>query len=125
MHLYKKIKNNKLKHVPLGGGCYWCLKALYENINRLKSVISGSSGDKIINPSYEYVCLSKKEAAEVAQITYCKTMTSLDEISKVFFTVHNPTTLNRQNTNVGTHYRSVIFNKNEEQKRAAQNSNFP
>ena len=115
------IKNkNNLETITLGGGCYWCVEAVYENLNGVKSVVSGFSGGKTTNPTYEEVCSGNTGHAEVVQITYDKTITSLDEIFKVFFTVHDPTTLNRQGADVGTQYRSVIFYKNEEQKLAAQ-----
>ncbi|MCV9927490.1 peptide-methionine (S)-S-oxide reductase MsrA [Flavobacterium sp. LS1R49] len=107
--------------ITLGGGCYWCVEAVYENLDGVKSVVSGFSGGKTINPSYEEVSTGKTGFAEVVQITYDKNVTSLDEIFKVFFTVHDPTTLNRQGADVGTQYRSVIFYKNEEQKNAANN----
>ncbi|WP_291103268.1 MULTISPECIES: bifunctional methionine sulfoxide reductase B/A protein [unclassified Flavobacterium] len=114
-----KSKNN-LETITLGGGCYWCVEAVYEKLNGVKSVVSGFSGGKTTNPTYEEVCSGNTGHAEVIQITYDKTITSLDEIFKVFFTVHDPTTLNRQGADVGTQYRSVIFYKNEEQKLAAQ-----
>jgi len=109
-----------LETITLGGGCYWCVEAVYENLNGVKSVASGFAGGTVDNPSYEEVCSGKTGAAEVVEITYDKTITSLDEIFKVFFTVHDPTTLNRQGADVGTQYRSAIFYKNDEQKKAAQ-----
>ncbi|MBF7090590.1 peptide-methionine (S)-S-oxide reductase MsrA [Flavobacterium sp. ALJ2] len=105
--------------ITLGGGCYWCVEAVYENLNGVKSVVSGFSGGKTANPSYEEVSTGKTGHAEVVQITYDKNITNLDEIFKVFFTLHDPTTLNRQGADVGSQYRSVIFYKNEEQKNAA------
>lgn len=117
----KISKQSNLETITLGGGCYWCVEAVYENLNGVKSVVSGFSGGKTANPTYEEVCSGTTGYAEVVQITYDKTVTNLDEIFKVFFTVHDPTTLNRQGADVGTQYRSVIFYKNEEQKRAAQN----
>ena len=117
----KIMKQSNLETITLGGGCYWCVEAVYENLNGVKSAVSGFSGGKTINPSYEEVSSGATGYVEVVQITYDKTVTSLDEIFKVFFTVHDPTTLNRQGADVGTQYRSVIFYKNEEQKRAAQN----
>jgi peptide-methionine (S)-S-oxide reductase len=113
-------KQSNFDTITLGGGCYWCVEAVYENLSGVKSAISGFSGGKTINPSYEEVCSGKTGFVEVVQITYDKNVTSLDEIFKVFFTVHDPTTLNRQGADVGTQYRSVIFYKNEEQKEAAQ-----
>ena len=113
--------NNKsnLETITLGGGCYWCVEAVYENLIGVKSAVSGFSGGKTKNPTYYEVSSGKTGFVEVVQITYDKTLTNLDEIFKVFFTVHDPTTLNKQGADVGTQYRSVIFYKNEEQKKAA------
>lgn len=113
-------KTSNLETITVGGGCYWCVEAVYENLNGVKSVVSGFSGGKVANPTYEEVCTGTTGHAEVVQITYDKSVTDLNEIFKVFFTVHDPTTLNRQGADVGTQYRSVIFYKNEEQKKAAQ-----
>jgi methionine-S-sulfoxide reductase len=116
----QKTATSNLETITLGGGCYWCVEAVYENLNGVTSVVSGFSGGKIANPSYEEVSSGTTGAAEVVQVTYDKTVTNLDEIFKVFFTVHDPTTLNRQGADEGTQYRSVVFYKNEEQKKAAQ-----
>ncbi len=110
-----------LETITLGGGCYWCVEAVYDNLKGVQSVVSGYAGGKTANPSYEEVCSGTTGHAEVVQITYDKTQTNLDEIFKVFFTVHDPTTLNRQGADVGTQYRSVIFYKNEQKKKEAQN----
>ncbi|OYU81143.1 MAG: peptide-methionine (S)-S-oxide reductase [Flavobacterium sp. BFFFF1] len=112
---------SNLETITLGGGCYWCVEAVYENLEGVKSVVSGFSGGNVSNPDYETVSSGSTGAAESVQITYDKTVVSLDEIFKVFFTVHDPTTLNRQGADAGTQYRSVIFYKNEAQKNAAQN----
>jgi len=109
-----------LETIVLGGGCYWCVEAVYDNLQGVKSVYSGFAGGTVENPSYEEVCTGKTGAAEVVEITYDKSITNLDEIFKVFFTVHDPTTLNRQGADVGTQYRSAIFYKNEDQKKTAQ-----
>ena len=109
-----------LETIVLGGGCYWCVEAVYENLQGVEKVVSGFAGGTVANPSYEEVCTGVTGAAEVVQITYDKTKTNLDEIFHVFFTVHDPTTLNRQGGDTGTQYRSVIFYKNEEQKKAAE-----
>lgn len=106
--------------IVLGGGCYWCVEAVYEQLDGVVKVVSGFSGGKVENPSYEEVCTGTTGAAEVVKITYDTSKTNLDEIFKVFFTVHDPTTLNRQGADVGTQYRSVIFYKNEAQKKAAE-----
>ncbi|MFV5688979.1 peptide-methionine (S)-S-oxide reductase MsrA [Flavobacterium sp. ZT3R25] len=112
-------KQSNLETITLAGGCYWCVEAVYENLNGVKSAISGYAGGKMENPSYEDVSTGRTGYAEVVQITYDKNVTNLDEIFKVFFTVHDPTTLNRQGADAGTQYRSAIFYKNEQQKVAA------
>ena len=109
-----------LETIVIGGGCYWCVEAVYENLQGVKSVSSGFAGGTVKNPSYEEVCTGRTGAAEVVEITYDTTVTNLDEIFQVFFTVHDPTTLNQQGADVGTQYRSVIFYKNEAQKKAAE-----
>jgi peptide-methionine (S)-S-oxide reductase len=110
-----------LETITLGGGCYWCVEAVYENLVGVQSVVSGFAGGKTANPTYDQVSSGNTGYAEVVQITYDKKIINLDEIFKVFFTVHDPTTLNRQGADVGTQYRSAIFYKNDEQKKAAQN----
>jgi len=106
--------------IVIGGGCFWCVEAVYENLEGVKSVASGYAGGTVENPSYEEVCTGRTGAAEVIEITYDKTKTNLDEIFQVFFTVHDPTTLNRQGADVGTQYRSAIFYKNENEKKTAE-----
>lgn len=113
-------KTSNFETITLGGGCYWCVEAVYENLDGVKSVVSGFAGGNIANPTYEEVCTGTTGHAEVVQITYDKNVTDINEIFKVFFTVHDPTTLNRQGADVGTQYRSVIFYKNDEQRKAAQ-----
>jgi methionine-S-sulfoxide reductase len=113
-------KTSNFETITVGGGCYWCVEAVYENLNGVKSVVSGFAGGKVANPTYEEVCTGTTGHAEVVQITYDKTITDINEIFKVFFTVHDPTTLNRQGADVGTQYRSVIFYKTPEQKKAAE-----
>lgn len=111
---------SSLDTIVLAGGCYWCVEAVYENLKGVQKVVSGFAGGTVKNPSYEAVSSGTTGAAEVVQITFNKNETNLDEIFKVFFTVHNPTTLNRQGADVGTQYRSAIFYKNEAQKKAGQ-----
>lgn len=112
---------SNLETITVGGGCYWCVEAVYEKLDGVQSVVSGFAGGKNANPTYKEVCSGDTGHAEVVQITYDKTVTNLDEIFRVFFTVHDPTTLNRQGADVGTQYRSVIFYKDEFQKQAALN----
>ena len=116
----KTKKQSNFETITLAGGCYWCVEAVYENLIGVKSAVSGYAGGKVANPTYEDVSTGRSGYAEVVQITYDKNVTNLDEIFKVFFTVHDPTTLNRQGADVGTQYRSAIFYKNEVQKKAAQ-----
>ncbi|PXY42039.1 peptide-methionine (S)-S-oxide reductase [Flavobacterium cheongpyeongense] len=118
---HKTKRTTNLETITLGGGCYWCVEAVYENLDGIKSVVSGFSGGKTVNPTYDEVCTGTTGHAEVVQITYDKNTTDINEIFKVFFTVHDPTTLNRQGADIGTQYRSVIFYINEEQRKAAQN----
>jgi peptide-methionine (S)-S-oxide reductase len=113
-------KQSNLESITLAGGCYWCVEAVYENLIGVQSAISGYAGGKNDNPTYEDVSTGRSGYAEVVKITYDKNVTNLDEIFKVFFTVHDPTTLNRQGADVGTQYRSAIFYKNEAQKKSAQ-----
>lgn len=115
------IAKPKLETITLGGGCYWCVEAVYENLRGVQSVVSGFAGGITVNPSYEEVSSGETGHAECVQITYDPKVTSLDEIFKVFFSVHDPTTLNRQGADEGTQYRSVIFYQTQEQKKAAQN----
>jgi methionine-S-sulfoxide reductase len=106
--------------IVLGGGCYWCVEAVYERLDGVVEVVSGYSGGKNENPSYEEVCGGKTGHAEVIRIAFDSTKTSILEILKVFFTVHDPTTLNRQGADVGTQYRSVIFYSSLKQKTIAE-----
>ena len=116
----KTEMNQKMDTITLGGGCYWCVEAVYEMLKGVEKVESGFSGGQLKNPSYKEVCTGATGHAEVVQIVFDNTKTSLDEIFKVFFTVHDPTTLNRQGADVGTQYRSVIFYRNEEQRKTAK-----
>lgn len=106
---------NTYDTIVLGGGCYWCVEAIYEELKGVLSVTSGFSGGNISNPSYKEVCTGKTNHAEVVQIIYNPGIINLKDILKVFFAVHDPTTLNRQEADVGTQYRSIIFYVNENQ----------
>jgi peptide-methionine (S)-S-oxide reductase len=105
--------------VTLGGGCFWCTEAVFEDLKGVEKVESGYSGGTVANPTYEEVSSGDTGHAEVSQITFDPKVISLKTILGVFFTVHNPTTLNRQGNDVGTQYRSVIFYRDEEQKAVA------
>jgi peptide-methionine (S)-S-oxide reductase len=104
----------------LGGGCFWCVEAVYQELNGVQKVESGYAGGHVSNPTYREICTGTTGHAEVAQITYNPALVSFEEILEVFFTVHDPTTLNRQGNDVGTQYRSVIYYHNPEQKAIAE-----
>ena len=104
----------------LGGGCFWCLEAVYEELRGVEKVESGYSGGTVPNPTYRQVCTGITGHAEVVQVTFDPEVTSFKEILEVFFAIHDPTTLNRQGADVGPQYRSAIFYHDEEQKRVAE-----
>lgn len=104
----------------LAGGCFWCLEAVYDNLKGVVDVVSGYSGGEKPNPTYEFVCTGRSGYAEVVQVTFDPGEISYREILEVFFTIHDPTTLNRQGPDVGTQYRSAIFYHNAEQKATAE-----
>ncbi|SFP18227.1 peptide-methionine (S)-S-oxide reductase MsrA [Hydrogenimonas thermophila] len=106
----------------LGGGCFWCLEAVFENVKGVEDVVSGYAGGHINNPTYEAVCSGTTGHAEVVQITYDPTIISFKDILEIFWKIHDPTTLNRQGADVGTQYRSVIFYHDEKQKEIAEES---
>jgi peptide-methionine (S)-S-oxide reductase len=93
----------------LGGGCFWCLEAVYQELNGVQHIESGYTGGSVINPTYEQVCGGATGHAEVVQVTFDPAIVSYREILEIFFTIHDPTTLNRQGNDVGTQYRSVIY----------------
>jgi peptide-methionine (S)-S-oxide reductase len=111
--------NEGLEKATLGGGCFWCTEAVYQQLKGVVSVSPGYSGGHVKNPTYEEVCQGTTGHAEVVQISFNPSEVSFDEILEVFFEVHDPTTLNRQGADVGNQYRSVIFYHSEEQKQAA------
>jgi peptide-methionine (S)-S-oxide reductase len=104
----------------LAGGCFWCLEAVYDQLRGVEDVVSGYSGGRVRNPSYREVCTGTTGHAEVVQVTFDPTVISFREILEVFFTIHDPTTLNRQGADVGTQYRSAIFCHSPEQKLTAE-----
>ena len=104
----------------LGGGCFWCVEAAFNQLQGVQSVVSGYMGGRVPNPSYEQVCSGKTGHVEVAEITFDPAVISYEDLLEVFFTVHDPTTLNRQGNDVGEQYRSVIFYRDEEQHKTAQ-----
>src|SRR5438876_5962466 len=104
----------------LAGGCFWCLEAAFQQLKGVEKVESGYAGGHVANPSYEQVCTGTTGHAEVLQITFDPAIISFDDLLHVFFTIHDPTTLNRQGADVGTQYRSAIFYHGPEQKAVAE-----
>ena len=104
----------------LGGGCFWCLEAVYDELKGVTDVVSGYAGGSDPNPTYEAVCRGTTGHAEVVQVTFDPEQVTYREILGVFFSIHDPTTLNRQGADVGTQYRSVIFYHSPEQKETAE-----
>jgi peptide-methionine (S)-S-oxide reductase len=104
----------------LAGGCFWCLEAVYVELKGVERVVSGYAGGQVKNPTYRQVCSGSTGHAEVVQITYDPSVVGYRELLNVFFTIHDPTTLNRQGYDVGTQYRSAIYYHNAEQKQVAE-----
>jgi peptide-methionine (S)-S-oxide reductase len=99
-----------------GGGCFWCLDAVFRELNGVTRVESGYAGGNTANPSYEDICTGRTGHAEVVRVTFDPSVLSFRDLLTVFFTIHDPTTLNRQGNDVGTQYRSVVFCQSEEQR---------
>lgn len=104
----------------LGGGCFWCLDAVLRDLRGVQQVVSGYTGGQVADPSYELVCTGTTGHAEVVQVTFDPDVISFGELLEVFFTIHDPTTLNRQGGDVGTQYRSAIFCHSPEQRATAE-----
>ena len=104
----------------LAGGCFWCLEAVYVELEGVEKVVSGYAGGAIPNPSYEQVCSGRTGHAEIVQVTFDPGVVTYEDLLGVFFTIHDPTTLNRQGNDVGTQYRSAIFYHDDEQKAASE-----
>ena len=104
----------------LAGGCFWCLEAVYKDLNGVVQVVSGYMGGQVDRPTYEQVCSGRTGHAEVVQITYDPDAIGYDDLLDVFFTIHDPTTLNRQGNDIGTQYRSAIYYHDGDQQTAAE-----
>jgi len=111
-----------MKEAIFGGGCFWCLEAIFKRVNGVLDVISGYSGGKRKNPTYEQVCSGATGHAEVVKVIFDEEVISYEELLDIFFHIHDPTQLNRQGADIGTQYRSVIFPLDENQKIAAINA---
>ncbi len=104
----------------LAGGCFWCLEAVFDDLQGVTDVVSGYSGGRVPNPTYKHVCTGETGHAEVVQVTFDPEVISYRDLLRVFFTIHDPTTLNRQGADVGTQYRSAIFYRSPEQQHTAE-----
>lgn len=109
-----------LETATLAGGCFWCVEAVFDDLKGVRSVESGYMGGKTLNPTYEDICTGRTGHAEVIRIGFDPAEVSFADILRVFFTIHDPTTLNRQGNDSGTQYRSAIFYHSDAQKQAAQ-----
>ncbi len=117
-----KVKQDTFALATFGAGCFWCIEAIFQELEGVIAVASGYTGGHVKNPSYKEVCAGTSGHAEVAQITYDPSQISYEELLEVFWQTHDPTTLNRQGNDVGTQYRSAIFYHNEKQKNLAEKS---
>lgn len=113
-------EQERFEIATLAGGCFWCLEAVYNELKGIEEVISGYTGGKIPNPSYESVCSGRTGHAEAIHIKFNPKVISYKELLEIFFTIHDPTTLNRQGNDIGTQYRSSIFYHSLEQKLTAE-----
>lgn len=114
------MENKTQETATLGGGCFWCTEAVFDNVRGVEDVVSGYSGGHTENPTYQQVCSETTGHAEVVQIKFNSDEISFKEILQIFFGTHDPTTLNRQGNDVGTSYRSAIFYHSPEQKAIAE-----
>jgi len=112
--------NNGLQTATLAGGCFWCLEAVYDDLKGVKDVVSGYMGGYVANPTYKQVCTGNTGHAEVVQIKFDPGEINYADLLRVFFTIHDPTTLNRQGADVGTQYRSAVFTHSPEQADTAR-----
>lgn len=111
---------NRQEVAILGGGCFWCLEAVYERLSGVESVVSGYCGGHLASPTYHEICAGQSGHAEVVKVCFDTAKISYREILDVFFAIHDPTTLNRQGHDAGTQYRSVIFYQSDEQRQIAE-----
>ena len=111
---------NNQSIITLGGGCFWCIEALFERLEGVQSVISGYTAGDTVNPTYEAVCSGQTGHAEVVQIHFDTTKTTVSDLYDEFFKVHDPTTLNQQGADQGTQYRSIILYHDDAQKKEAE-----
>ena len=115
------MSESNLQKATLGGGCFWCLEAVYQQVRGVVHVESGYTGGQTLNPDYDSVCTGKTGHAEVVQIEFDANVLTYQKILEIFFAIHDPTTLNRQGHDIGSQYRSVIYAHDKEQRMIAQN----
>ena len=115
------MEKNNYEIVTLGGGCFWCIEAVFSETKGVVKAISGYSGGFVKNPGYSEVTTGRTGHAEVVQVTFNPAVISFEKILTIYFRIHDPTTLNRQGGDIGTQYRSVIFYHNTQQKEQAEN----
>ncbi len=116
----EKENIKRVEHATFGGGCFWCIEAVFSKVRGVESATSGFAGGHIANPTYEQVITGATGHAEVVQLVFNPQVVSYLQLLEIFFTIHDPTTLNRQGADVGTHYRSAIFYHNDDQKSEAE-----
>ena len=114
------MTTNRTELATLGGGCFWCLEAVFQDLKGVERVVSGYAGGSVPDPSYEDVCTGRTGHAEVVQVTFDPAVLPYRDLLQVFFSIHDPTTLNRQGPDEGTQYRSAIFHHGPEQERVAR-----
>lgn len=114
------MSDSMLESAVLGGGCFWCLEAVYQEVPGVEEVISGYAGGHSSNPSYREVCSGRSGHAEVVELRFDPSVVSFTRLLEIFFTIHDPTTLNRQGADVGTQYRSVVFYQDDTQKKLTE-----
>lgn len=114
------MSESNLQKATLGGGCFWCLEAVYQQVRGVVHVESGYTGGQTLNPDYDSVCTGKTGHAEVVQIEFDANVLTYQKILEIFFAIHDPTTLNRQGNDIGSQYRSVIYAHDKEQRMIAQ-----
>ena len=112
--------SNKTEKVVFGGGCFWCVEAVFQQVDGVEAAINGYAGGRKEDPTYDEVCSGTTGHAEVVQVSYDPEKVSFEELLEIFFKTHDPTTLNRQGADVGTQYRSVIFYNDEKQQAKAE-----
>lgn len=120
--LVMSAEEKKTQTATVGGGCFWCVEAMYQSVPGIQSVVSGYAGGSVPNPTYEQVCSGRTGHAEVVQITFDPAQISYEKVIDLFWEAHDPTTLNRQGADAGTQYRSIILTTSDEEKATAEKS---